>query len=407
MSDSSAPDLSLLGPAIEAARTALRRLEADEVPASVRKIAAYSGGKLPPPLARRLVQELEDSWLRHKAADEFHGDDASASGLFLRRPEGWWAALARLGGEKADRGADAAREELERRIAELEGRMEETRRRGKEEKAAAEEGARELRRELDDLRKRERAVRLGERRETAALEADLADADRRASDAADDVERAERYAGRLREGLRRARRERAAAERVAEAARSGGAGRLAGLDLARRLDELAVTAQPLPASQLAPPPARPRTELPSGLRPDAAEAVEWLASSGAPALVLVDGYNVSFGLADRAFSSGASRERLNHELARLATRAPHLRVVAVYDSTLEGERGAANGPGGVEVVFASEERLADEEIVAMARAAEGAVAVISSDREVRDGAERAGAVALWGSALVAWIRKRS
>ena len=57
---------------------------------------------------------------------------------------------------------------------------------------------------------------------------------------------------------------------------------------------------------------------------------------------------------------------------------------------------------GVEVEFVSS---ADAAIVEAARGLRGAVVVVSSDREVREGAEAAGARAVWGSALVEWERR--
>ena len=86
----------LLNPAIAAGRAALRRLEDDDVPAKLRKVAAYQGGRLPGPLAKRILGALdEDDWLRGKAIDELGDTDPQAAGpdgasaLFLLRPDGW------------------------------------------------------------------------------------------------------------------------------------------------------------------------------------------------------------------------------------------------------------------------------------------------------------------------------
>ncbi len=385
------------------------------MPAALRKVAAYTGGRLPPPLARKLVHALEDSWLRAKAVDELPArgerDESAAkeaSSLFLERPEGWWSRLADLGNARAESGADREREDWERKADALKAKLEEVRKREKAARAAAEDAAVVLRRDLDEARRRLRVTRGGERREIETHLADTEEARRLAAEAAHREARAGRYADRLRADLRRARKEFASAERSLESARSGGAARGDSLELARRLDETAVLARTTPGARAGDKTSvAPSLELPSGVRPDTAEAVEWLVAGDSRALVLVDGYNVSFGLSDRDFSTGDSRDRLNHELARLATRSPHLRVVVVYDSSLAGESSTGAGPGGVEVVFAAGDRLADEEVVEMASEATGPTVVVSSDREVREGAERAGALALWAGALVAWIRKRS
>jgi predicted RNA-binding protein with PIN domain len=80
------------------------------------------------------------------------------------------------------------------------------------------------------------------------------------------------------------------------------------------------------------------------------------------------------------------------------------RVVVVYDSTLPGDRDARTSAGGVEVRFAVEERIADEEIVEMAGNLDNAV-VITSDRAVREDAAAGGAVVLWSEALERWLHR--
>ncbi len=60
----------LLTPALKAGRAALRRLDEQEVPAKLRKVSAYQGGRLPAPLVRSLIRFLDDeAWLREKAQD--------------------------------------------------------------------------------------------------------------------------------------------------------------------------------------------------------------------------------------------------------------------------------------------------------------------------------------------------
>ena len=88
---------------------------------------------------------------------------------------------------------------------------------------------------------------------------------------------------------------------------------------------------------------------------------------------------------------------------RSAAPAKH-RFVVVYDSTLPGARDARTSLGGVEVRFAVEERIADEEIVEMAAHIDRVV-VVSSDRAVRDGAEASGAVVLWSEAVADWVAR--
>ena len=56
------------------------------------------------------------------------------------------------------------------------------------------------------------------------------------------------------------------------------------------------------------------------------------------------------------------------------------------------------------LLTAEKDRIADEEIVAMAEGLDRVV-VISSDREVREGSEDGGAVVLWSEALKDWLAR--
>ena len=143
--------------------------------------------------------------------------------------------------------------------------------------------------------------------------------------------------------------------------------------------------------------------LRAGVRPDSSDAIRWLVGLEEPVVVLVDGYNAQFHIDREDFTSGSARRQLVGALKRLrAAAAKKHRFVVVYDSTLPGDRDARTSLGGVEVRFAVEERIADEEIVEMAADIDRVV-VISSDRAVRDGAEARGAVVLWSEALGAWF----
>jgi len=86
-------DPQLLTPAVEAARRALRRIDDKDIPARLRDTAGRSG-RLPAPFVKRLLAELEASdWLRAEALLEIDSESdsggASASLLFLQRPEDW------------------------------------------------------------------------------------------------------------------------------------------------------------------------------------------------------------------------------------------------------------------------------------------------------------------------------
>ena len=103
----------------------------------------------------------------------------------------------------------------------------------------------------------------------------------------------------------------------------------------------------------------------------------------------------------------AARDRLNERLARFrrAATAP-VQVIVVYDSAQSGGVSSAKGPGGIEIRFTEAGHTADEEILAIASQAPVRLAVVSTDRRVREGAEEFGALGLWSQALVAWFDRR-
>ena len=101
--DSEPIDPAHLGPVVRAAMHVLNRLDEEEVPARLRKVAGRSG-KLPRPLAVSLLAELDrNDWLRDKVLastpdleveSSRPGDAVSA--LFLLRPDGWSERISKL-----------------------------------------------------------------------------------------------------------------------------------------------------------------------------------------------------------------------------------------------------------------------------------------------------------------------
>jgi hypothetical protein len=177
--------------------------------------------------------------------------------------------------------------------------------------------------------------------------------------------------------------------------------------LAERLDAIAVLASaagPTPGVEEglgAVETVQPLTDL-GAIRPDSAEAIDWLVAAGA-ANVLVDGYNVGFLLASR-LDAVQARLLVEETVGRLRLVARQCEIVVVFDSEIpidEAEVTAAGSPG----VLFSDGRSADDEIVDLVPTKTNPV-VITNDREVRERAEAAGAVALWSDALVEWSRRR-
>ena len=128
----------VLAQAIDAGRSLLQDLEGPEVPASLARVAASQGGRLPPPLAIRLLSEMDrNEWFRERVAEEFTGDEADPSWLFLNRPDGWWVEVAAAAESAGAVEAGRRIGELEDRLAALEERRAQAARRAKDFKKAA------------------------------------------------------------------------------------------------------------------------------------------------------------------------------------------------------------------------------------------------------------------------------
>lgn len=394
-------------PVVDVARGVLRRFDDEEVPAKVRRVAAYSGGSLPAPLASALLVELDrNDWFREKVGESWR-DQGRADPIgtaFLERPPGWWMDVAEAArGTGSDRAA-ARLKEAELRVDEMEGRLRAARDKAKElaERSAQAEA---------ELRERDAADTAPLRNALEAMKHRLADAERDITDNEDriaalhaDVTAAANRLAAAGEVERRLREERAALLRRLEA--GDGASRAMTPDaVAGELDRLFVALRPfreLTSGELRPGEEWERPALPAGVAPDAAAAIEALRSIPGPFTVLVDGHNM-LGVADAAnLADAAARRHLVNRLERLRTVLAGRDVFVVFDSSLDEGRGGYRSERGVEVAFAVGETTADDEIVRLAGVVRGPV-VVSDDREVRERAFRVGALTLWSRALIDWL----
>ena len=398
--------------ALEAAAKALRDLDADQVPADLRRVAGRPL-PLPPPLALSLLKGIDRyEWLREKALEAWPEADAKAAGpeqasaLLLQRPPGWVSRLitlaAGVGGDEA-RGAE---DDLARRLEAAESAAEEWKRRARAEKEARQKGRQEAEMTLAEERSARKAQQATVARADSALESEVERWRAAWEEAGTERDAAREEGRRWREALAEERRRRS----DAEAARAAGEGTARWADdplsMAAHLDWTAGVAR-LPgtggsAEAVA---TGAVVRLPEGVRPDEKAAVDWLVARAEPTTVIVDGYNAAFKLSSSR-DPAATRRRLLMSLDRLqqVARGP-MRVVAVFDSRL-GPVGEVLTPGPVEVRFTAEEGGADEDIAVLAGALSGARVVVTSDRAVREAAEAAGAVALWSEALKDWSRRR-
>ena len=408
MSGFDQPQRVALRPVIDVARGVLRRFDDEEVPPKVRRVAAYSGGSLPAPLAAALLAELDrNEWFRQKVGEAWRDQEQNdpVGSAFLERPPGWWLDVAAAGTAASSTEAAARRNESQQRLTELEGRLRSAREKAKAmaERAASAES---------ELRDRGAADTAPLRGALEATQRSLADAERSLAAAADriaaleaEVAMAMDRVAAARDEERRLRAERADLLRRLEAGDAESPS-MAPRAVAEELDRRFAALRPF--RELTPGRTHVSDEsgapaLPAGVAPDTAAAIEALRSIPGPLTVLVDGHNM-LGVVDATdLADAAARRHLVNRLGRLRTALAGRDVVVVFDSSLDSGRGRYRSDQGVEVAFAVGEGSADDEIVRMAGVVRGAV-VVSDDREVRERAFRVGALALWSRALVEWLR---
>lgn len=396
----------VLAPAVEAIRARLRDLDPPEVPPPLRKVVAYTGRRLPPPLEKSLLVELDrNEWLRDKLAESTDDDSDPVLAEFLSRPPGWWiatvegVAAAAAAAPVADVSGELAATKA--KLAEAKRRLGEQR----SENAALSKQVRGLRKEL-----RARSTAADSPQRAAGLAKQVEDLSTALA-----TEQSRRAASEARvEQLRRRKRQ------PAKAPQAAGDERVVGLRdpvaAARRLDIQAAAFAAAARAESAPQEAHDDfvdmmmadepapLALPAGIAPDSVEAIRWLLAGAQPVPVIVDGYNVTFLLEPDTFGASEARKRLIAELERLVRRARSAhRVMVVFDSALEGGSQPGQTAGGVEVRFATNAATADDEIVDLARTMDGRAIVVTNDRELRERVGAVGALTLWGSALASWI----
>jgi len=400
--------LDVLRTALAAARGVLDDLDADQVPADLRRVARHAGA-LTPPLATALLRGLDRyDWLRERALEVFPADGDEVERAFLERPPGWTARLSEAAAELALRREAERAEGAEERLARLERELGEARRRRDEaERRRAAECA-EAAKRLERARRTIREIRGSEAKAEAKAAAAIDEAERRVGDAERASAGMRAQMRRLMESAAEERRRRAAAEHAS--ATAGTRTRWPAGDpvgLAAHLDDVVAMARPPAAvSEAQARSGAGALGLPGRVAPDGAEAIDWLLARRSPTRLIVDGYNAGYALVGPG-DPAAARRRLELEIERLPRlAAAPLRATVVYDSVLAGDEARVEPGGPVTVRFAAAGVSADDEIAAMAEAEAGDLVVVSDDREVREAVEAAGALALWSAALVAWSRQR-
>lgn len=405
---------------VELAAERLGRMQRDEIPAPLRRVARFEPRRRGRLAATQIAAHLETdegfrmdvaAHVRDKYPQLAEGLEAGAvpaaadpvtvaAAAYVLRPRGW------------EQQVDQVRETLTREESEA------------EEAAAAAELAR-LQRQVAEARETGRAEAQRLRSELREAQAEVADLRRKLREARDRTRKAEREAGEAREvadrerasatqaastaesELRKLRGRVADAEAAAEAARrSEREGRSA--DDARLrvlLDALVDAAQGLrrelalpstisrPADALGTAEATPPGAgvLPGrGLEEDDPALLDYLLALPRVHLV-VDGYNVTKS-GYPALTLEAQRNRLLSGLAVLVAQT-RIEVTCVFDGAELPAPVPASSPRGVRVLFSEPGEIADEVICRLVRAEPSgrAVVVVSSDREVAEDVRRAGA----------------
>lgn len=387
---------------IEAARRELRDRESEAIPARLAKVAKSSARNLPPPLERALVTALvEDDDLRATVAERYEpppsGDPIGEA--FLADPDAAHELARELVAEASER-ADRSRTDRDRRrIEDLEAELTEA----KDRLAAARISYEES---LADLRERDRTARSNLIEEARRLRREAAGA--MASEAAATEER-DRWRDRAEElevalAAERERRRRVTSDgRRATIARTPFTVTDPG-SLARHLDLVERTARPYrrAARDVDDRVDEQPLALPAGVLPDAADAIDAIASLG-PDLILIDGYNLAGVVHGAPFHTRAGRERVM-PLASTLRRVVGSAVVVVFDATDVEGRSDAKSVDGIDIVFA-QERSADDEIVGLVAAGDARAVVVTNDRELRERCSVLGALPIWSDAVVSWVNR--
>ncbi len=388
---------------VKSARAVLRDLEPDELPAVLRPVERYSGGRLPPPLAGALLDALvENDWFRSQVADRGPYDDAVVQ-AFVEQPTGWWeVVVSQIVGAQAAESADKTKSQADKltaataQLAEAKRRIDQLRRdlTAAEKSERADDKVEALQRRVRDLE-----------REAAGHVATVEEVEAALRSARDEVAALHNERDAAKSDVRALKSERATLLRRVE---QGGAerDRTDPVRFARELDQLVTLSRgvgpsgPVSSSDSAGDSADDACSLPPGVRPDDAAAVAWLLDHAPGTQWVIDGYNLSFALGKAMADPAEARREVARRLAKLARRAGGGAVLVVFDSAQQGERAVRSGRL-VDVFFAPSHQSADDAIVE--RVAVPGTIVVSNDRELRERSETKGALVLWSDALVAWL----
>ncbi len=393
--------LTLLDPVVESAREELADVEEDNVPASLRKVARSSARRLPPPLARSVIQELTRSESFRSSVAERYQERPETDGdlvAFLDDPAKGLANINERAVEMTNLEEQSDLREASREIEKLTGQLEEAHRR-----VVAARSAHERELEASRASVSDRQARLEARVETlgvefsakqeevsilvaevSALTSELASAEERVLRA---VERSRKRGSVVARPARDVRPDSAPSDPV---------------ELARWLDSVERNIRPFRAvgfrghrvEAVQP------LQMEQGIAPDSGIAVSSLLKQR-PDRFILDGYNIAGEIHNAEFSTRSARDDVVHRAGRLA-RCSEAEVLVVFDGQDDQASSGFRTSEGVTVRFSHGEK-ADDVIAALVAGDSMRTVVITNDRELRVRCTATDCVPIWSTALIEWL----
>ena len=214
---------SVLGPAVDAARTTLRDLDDDAVPAKLRKVSASSARSLTPPLTKALLRELDaNDWFRAKVIETWERDEGAddISDAYLRRTVGWWLTIAGAAGGSLSGEVSRRLEAEAERVAVLERALEVEKERVREAKRRTDKADTRLRRTRESDAAPVKAALEAERRLSAIRDREIGELRVKVDSLHVDLRAAQAETGRLLQRHLEVKRDRARLLALSESGRS-------------------------------------------------------------------------------------------------------------------------------------------------------------------------------------------
>lgn len=393
--------LEILLPVIELARKELSDMESDDIPAGVRKASKSSARRLPPPLARSVVNELmrSDEFRfvvaeRYRAASTIDDDLAQ----FLEAPTD---AMEHLVARASTATAQSVRSDLtdaKRRVGELESQLSEAKRRN----------AALLTQHAQDLESSRSSVSMGQRRAEARVEKMNVEQ----SETQEEVSALKLELAALSDELNSTEERLAAAVQRSRRRRDGGrSSRLPHridstpsdpLELAIWLDSMERKVRSFAERGISagfPTVAEP-LRIDPGVAPDSGSALASLIAQR-PRRFLLDGYNIGGEIHADGFATRSARDDVVHRAGRLA-RNTQADVYVIFDGPDDEGRKGFRSSGGVIVRFSRGDK-ADDMIAALVAADPAGTVVVTNDRDLRDRCAIDGCIPIWSTAFLDWL----